>query len=172
MRTLISSMIAISAVGVVAMASDPKCEWPKTARCSAPILYCSDERSCTTERKENSPLTPESAFITSPQRGDGAGETNSMGIRFGALGVPQLTLQLPTVQLPGLVRYRRDAETLTESNQATFASGSAQKFEMGSLDNQATETTPIKPDCSRWSRLPLIGLPVWRSQQKLNCSSP
>lgn len=72
--------------------------------------------------------TPEGTFVTGPASGDVAGESSSLGIRFGTLRIPEIAIPLPTIQLPSFVRYRRDAEMHTEAARAPFVYGPVTEF--------------------------------------------
>jgi hypothetical protein len=101
--------------------------------CQAPPYYCPPD--CVApppvmKRPEAAvvPTQPEGAFVAGPQRGEVAGESRSFGLRMGALRIPEVTLPLPTFQMPCLVRYRRDAEMITESAHLPYVSGEVPEF--------------------------------------------
>lgn len=66
---------------------------------------------------------PEGMFVAPGPTGDVSGEANSIGLRLGRIHVPEISIALPTIQLPHLVRYRRGPEMLTDTANASFQSG-------------------------------------------------
>lgn len=95
--------------------------------CNQPVNCARPKRE--SARPEAAPApTPEGTFITGPASGDVAGESSSLGIRFGTLRIPEIAIPLPTIQLPSFVRYRRDAEMHTEAARAPFVYGPVTEF--------------------------------------------
>ncbi|MFM7036592.1 MAG: hypothetical protein ACKO2L_02605 [Planctomycetaceae bacterium] len=95
--------------------------------CDQPVNCARPKRE--PKRPEAAPApTPEGTFVTGPTSGDVAGESSSLGIRFGTLRIPEIAIPLPTIQLPSFVRYRRDAEMHTEAARAPFVYGPVTEF--------------------------------------------
>lgn len=85
---------------------------------------CYDCQSCGPESApESAPAQPEGAFLRNLGNGEVSGEVNSLGLSGFKLRFPELTLELPTIQFPSLVRYRRNPEMLVESSRAPFVRG-------------------------------------------------
>lgn len=125
--------------------------------CQAPQYYCPPNcvqppRVPKQPESAVTPTQPEGAFIAGPQRGEVAGESRSFGLRMGALRIPEVTLPLPTFQMPCLVRYRRDAEMITESAHLPYVSGGVPEFalrperEVAKPTPETTTQPPTEPE--------------------------
>lgn len=73
------------------------------------------------------PVTPQApAVFQAPQAtSDISGPSESIGIRGFGIRVPECNLQLPTIQLPSIVRYRRGSEANFESARVPQLAGMA-----------------------------------------------
>lgn len=120
-------------------AADDGCYQPKRSGCHRP-------KDCARPGEPESAPAPEGAFITGPPRGEVAGESNSLGLRLGTLRIPEINIPLPTVQLPSLVRYRRDAHMLTESSEAPYVESGVAEFGLSPRESAPAESAPVKPE--------------------------
>ncbi len=91
---------------------------------------------------------PGGVFQAPPRTGTVVGPTRSIGVRGLALHFPELTLRLPTLELPSLSRYHSGSRMEIESAVAPFVSQPA-GFGMGmpharrsSVGKSADETAP------------------------------
>ena len=91
-------------------------------RCAAPQDCCVPQPRvcCPPSPKPQLGPAPEGVFVAPVQRGEVASEAHSFGLRFGELKLPAITIPFPTIQLPSLIRFRRDAHMITESGIAPF----------------------------------------------------
>lgn len=63
-------------------------------------------------------------MFAAPQgRGEVSGESHSIGIRGFAIRLPAMQLELPTIQLPSLIRYRREPEMRMDAAYAPYVEG-------------------------------------------------
>jgi hypothetical protein len=153
MRRILLSGIVLFAGQQTGSAQAPGygCQVPAGPGCQVP-QYCYPyvcppcERPSREERAPG-PTYPEGAFVAGPQRGEVAGESQSMGLRFGTIRIPAITVPFPTVQLPSLVRYRRDAEMITEAAHLPYAHGEISRFELSPERAPADEEkAPAPPE--------------------------
>lgn len=99
-------------------------------------------------------VRPESGqYVTGPETGEFAGESNSVGIRGFKLRFPEIQLEFPTIQLPSLVRYRRNPEMIVDRSRAPFQENAVMEFgrmttdpESG-LDQPNPENALDEPQC-------------------------
>lgn len=68
---------------------------------------------------------PPAVFQTPQATSDVSGPSESVGIRGFGIRFPEANLQLPTIQLPSVVRYRRGSEAHFESARAPQIAGMA-----------------------------------------------
>lgn len=66
---------------------------------------------------------PAGAFAAPPPTGDVAGESTALGLRGMALRFPAVSMELPTLQLPCLIRYRREPERILTETRAPYIVG-------------------------------------------------
>jgi hypothetical protein len=79
------------------------------------------EQPCDQLDDESAPIErPQGAYVAPPRSGAAVGESGSVGVRGPALHFPALTLRLPTLELPSLVRYRHQARMEMEAATAPF----------------------------------------------------
>ncbi|MBR9800686.1 hypothetical protein GYB59_02840 [bacterium] len=57
----------------------------------------------------------QNVFVAPQPQGEVAGESRSFGIRGLSIRIPESTISLPTIQFPGLIRYRRNAEMISDT---------------------------------------------------------
>jgi len=67
---------------------------------------CTVERCC--EPTFSAP-PPDENFAAPPPTGEFEGESNSVGVRGLGIRFPEFNLELPTIQLPNFIKFRRDA---------------------------------------------------------------
>jgi len=107
---------------------------------------------------ESGTTVPDGTFVPGPTRGEVAGESSALGLRLGTLRIPELSIALPTLQLPSFVKFRKDAVMHTESGTAAFVRGDVNEFgltprrsdepESGTQDKDEDETgTGCVPPC-------------------------
>ncbi len=95
------------------------------ARCRASA--CAPQKVCVEVAVPRHPGQPErapeqerGAFASPPRSGMVAGESESVGLSGGALHIPSMSLRLPTLQLPCLTRYRREAHMVMDTTEAPW----------------------------------------------------
>ena len=118
------------AIGVLASActlsqsraSDPQCAVPMVPHCAAPPVF---QQSAPVPQSVQLQAAPAATFAAPPAVGETAGESSSLGVRGFGLRIPEMNLQMPTIQFPSLVRYRRDAVMHLESARAPLVPGAA-----------------------------------------------
>lgn len=115
--------------------------------CTTPHCTTQPGRQCTCPPKNQSAPAPEEqsapadepqqqaavvpqagSYVAPPATGEVAGESRSMGVRGLGIRIPEIRLELPTVQLPSLVKFRRGPEMHIESGRAPFVNQSAAAF--------------------------------------------
>lgn len=67
-------------------------------------------------------------FLRAPGTGQTAGESNSIGLRLPTLHIPETRIGLPTIELPSLMRFRREAEMVFDHARGPLVSGDLQEF--------------------------------------------
>lgn len=60
------------------------------------------------------------AYLAPPPAGEMTGGTNALGLRFGALRIPEISIPLPTIQMPHLVHYHREPEVRLDRGVASL----------------------------------------------------
>lgn len=89
------------------------------------------------------PSPPAAAIYQTPQAtADISGSSQSVGIRGFGLRIPESNFQLPTIQLPSIVRYQRGSEAHFESARAPQISGMAAVPSQISLGGPAIPVAP------------------------------
>jgi hypothetical protein len=68
------------------------------------------------------------SYVAPPPVGEMSGEGRSVGVRGLGIRIPEIRLELPTVQLPSLVKYRRGPEMHVDSARAPFVAQPAAPF--------------------------------------------
>lgn len=68
------------------------------------------------------------AFAAPPRTGTAVGESRSLGVEGFGLHIPAMTLRMPTLQLPGFVRYRREPRMLIDAAEAGYVRNTATEF--------------------------------------------
>ncbi len=87
---------------------------------------------------------PTGNFLRGPGTGQAAGETRSFGLRGGRLHLPEITINLPTFELPSPIKFRRDAEMLFDASRGPLSPAPVQDF--GALPSApAPVTAPAGP---------------------------
>ncbi len=105
---------------------------------------CHRPPNCSEPKDQESAPQPEGSFVTGPARGEVSGESNSLGLRLGTLRIPELSIALPTLQLPSLVKFRRNPTMHTESAEAPFVTGDVAQFGLKPRGN--AESAPANPE--------------------------
>lgn len=73
---------------------------------------------------------PAGMFAQPPATGEVQGESTGYGIRGLQIRIPELNLQLPTVQLPSTFKYRRGPQMHIDAAAASYVTGPAANFGM------------------------------------------
>lgn len=71
---------------------------------------------------------PEGAYVRGPEAGEYAGESTSFGVRGFGLRLPAISIEMPELRMPSLVRYRRNAEMHVESSRSPWVAGRPAEF--------------------------------------------
>ncbi len=71
---------------------------------------------------------PRGAYVRSPETGEQAGESTGLGLRGFGIRLPAVSLDLPEIRFPTLVKYRRNAEMHVEGSRAPWVEGRALEF--------------------------------------------
>lgn len=66
---------------------------------------------------------PPALFAAPPASGEISGETGGYGVRGFSLRIPESHIQMPTLQFPSLVRFRRNPEMHVDGGRAPLVSG-------------------------------------------------
>lgn len=127
-RGYLTTLIMVLTGANVCIAGD-SCSQPRN--CGRPVGCYGPKQ----DDSESGPIEPTGTFVPGPARGEVAGESNSLGLRLGTLRIPEISLALPTIQLPSLVRFRRDAQMLTDSGTAPFVRGEVNEFGLEPRDD-------------------------------------
>jgi hypothetical protein len=127
--------VAAGAVPVIAEhCTTPHCTTPPGRQCTcAPKKQSApapEEQSAPVdEPQQQAAVVPQAgSYVAPPATGEVAGESRSMGVRGLGIRIPEIRLELPTVQLPSLVKFRRGPEMHIESGRAPFVNQSAAAF--------------------------------------------
>jgi hypothetical protein len=109
-------------------AGTPKCGTHCVPKRPAVETVCEDEY----EAEEQSAAAPQSAiapqvgsYAAPPPVGEVIGESRSWGMRGLSITLPEVRLELPSVQLPSLVRGRRGPEMQIERSRAPYVTQQA-----------------------------------------------
>lgn len=105
--------------------------------CQAPPYYTAPNCSTATPRSLES---PRGAYVRSPETGEQAGEATGYGLRGFGVRLPAISLDLPEIRLPCLVKYRRNPEMHVEGSRAPWVEGRALEFNQ--VPRNLEETTP------------------------------
>ncbi|MDB5343903.1 MAG: hypothetical protein JWP89_2280 [Schlesneria sp.] len=124
--------VAVTSFGGTSYDSTANAGWFwKGSRCKE---ACSEAESCVTPPMAPPqapptipPIAPQApaVFQTPQATSDISGPSESIGIRGFGIRVPECNLQLPTIQLPSIVRYRRGSEANFESARSPQIAGMA-----------------------------------------------
>ncbi|MBW3541930.1 MAG: hypothetical protein KY476_16805 [Planctomycetes bacterium] len=64
-------------------------------------------------------------YAAPPPSGEVTGESAALGLQGLSIRFPALTIELPSLKLPGLIRYRRDAQMIFDESRAPYVYGPA-----------------------------------------------
>ncbi len=82
-------------------------------------------------------------MFAAPQgRGEISGESRSFGIRGFAIRIPAINLEMPTIQLPSFVCFRREPEMRLESAYAPYVAGAPAVYGQLAPGGMAHVATP------------------------------
>lgn len=131
-------------------------QYAPNPQCAAP-QYCAPNcyRPCPTNATpQGEPVNPPGMFVAPPASGEVQGESNSLGVHGPALRIPESIIRLPTIQMPSMVKYRRNPEMHTDSARATFQSqpaGARLQFArpQAAPANAAPQGEPVQPNCNQ-----------------------
>ena len=176
----------LASAEAVALAGDPRCDaacvpYPPTCACEQPCYRpCQPKEGLAAEAQ----AAPPGAYVQAPAVGEFEGESAGFGIRGLGLRIPEFNLQLPTLQLPSLLQYRRSASMHVAASQAPWVPGTAAQFGMLSaggnvpagvmVESQAAQGAEGKaqadesciPNQPRNAPCPLV--PPWESSSRSN----
>lgn len=76
-------------------------------------------------------------YVQPPAAGEFEGASSGLGIRGFGLRIPAVNLELPTLQLPSFLHFRRGAQMHVSSASAPYVSGTAAQFGMLTAGGQA-----------------------------------
>lgn len=113
-RTIVT-VCMVEAIPMLSWAGDG-CECP--APCTPP--------SCVTPR--DLPAEPRGVYVRAPETGEQAGESVTYGVRGPGLRLPAISIDLPELRLPSLVKYRRNPEMQVEATRAPWVEGRAMEY--------------------------------------------
>jgi hypothetical protein len=135
-------IIAAIACGIAQTAIADDCGHSYSRGCDRPV-DCSKPKGGV---PESAPVD-NGAFVVGPANGEVSGESNSLGLRMGTLRFPEVQLALPTVQLPSLIRFRKNAAMHTESTTAPYVTG-PRVGQFGLQPTAATESAPAPTEAA------------------------
>jgi hypothetical protein len=117
------SWLIAGAVGLVPWAASAQ-------QCEAPAVYYSPNVCAPPAAPAPAPPAPAPTghFLRGPATGQAAGESRSLGLRGFTLRIPAITLATPTVELPSLIKFRRDAEMHFDSSTGPLTAAPVQEF--------------------------------------------
>ena len=69
------------------------------------------------------PAYPQGMFVAPQGRGEVAGESRSLGFRGFAIEFPAIRLELPTIQMPSFIHFRREPEMRVAETYAPYVPG-------------------------------------------------
>lgn len=119
-----------------------QCDVCRETECYAP-------RECCAPPQQQAAPAPQGAYVAPTPQGEAAGESESFGLRFGALRIPECTIRLPTIQLPHLIHLRRQAEMYTEGGVAPYVERPLSQFEVSPQAAPELEAAPApKPQAA------------------------
>lgn len=104
--------------------------------CQAPCYTPSNCATATPRSLE----TPRGAYVRSPETGEQAGESSGYGLRGFGVRLPAISLDLPEIRFPSLVKYRRNPEMHVEGSRAPWVEGRALEFNQ--VPRNLEEQTP------------------------------
>jgi hypothetical protein len=125
MRKFIFGAVVVAALPGAASAQQPDCGQAKS--CSVPCT----EPCRTTPPPTPPPVAPAGnpgAFAAGPRTGTAVGATRSVGIQGFGLDLPAQRLRMPTLQLPGLVRYARQPHFEADAQNIGFVRNVATEY--------------------------------------------
>ncbi len=143
MKSSILASLGLMAAGWAGMelsAQDRYVQRGQNPNCAPLPGYCRMESSHT---RPEIATQPEGAYVRAPESGEFAGESTSLGIRGFGIRLPAISIELPEVRLPSVVRYRRNAEMYVDSSRAPWVSGRPAEFRQVDRD-AGPETGPAK----------------------------
>lgn len=125
-------------------------------------------------------------FAAPPAGGQIAGESNSVGIRGFELHIPETRLAMPTLQLPCLVRFRRNPEMQVDGGRAPLVAGAAAMYGQipavagaapsSQAPAQAPASAPAQPPARRSRSAPAArdrcAPPAYEYDEPYNCAPP
>lgn len=116
-------------------------------------------------------MVPAGQYVQAPATGEYEGESQGLGVRGFGLRIPEMNLQLPTLQLPSLVHFRRDATMHVAPSQAPYVPGVAAQYGMLSAGGQMPAITSA-PLTSSPATSPCQGQEQPAEQDQPPCAPP
>jgi hypothetical protein len=140
MKKFAIAVLLLAAVGRTCIAQTGR----SADGCQAPV-YCPPN--CSNPPASNRGLTaPQGAYVRSPETGEQAGESTGYGLRGFGLRLPAISIDLPELRMPAMVKYRRNAEMHVESSRAPWVDGRALEFNQVPQTNDRNLQTPNDRD--------------------------
>jgi hypothetical protein len=124
----------------------PRCSSPYVPPCVPPPVV-----GAPAQPAESAPAQPAVAapavFSAPPPSGQISGESNSIGMQGLGIHFPEFTLQFPTIQLPSMVRYRRNPEMQIDRSRAPMVAGAPALYAPLATSAQAAapQSAPAAP---------------------------
>ncbi len=119
MRRLVFFTAACGLLPSIAAAQQCAAPCYTTPQCAAPAMAAPAVAPAT---------APARNFLRAPGTGQTAGESNSIGLRGITLHVPEMRIGLPTLELPSLMRFRREAEMIFDHARGPLVNGDLLDF--------------------------------------------
>jgi len=155
MNTWISKLrlaACLAAPGLATSAFAQNAYYPNP-QCAAP-QYCAPNCYRPSATPQGEPTAPPGMFVAPPASGEVQGESNSLGVHGPALRIPESIIRLPTLQMPSLVKYRRNPEMLTDNARATYqAEPASARLQFARPQaapaNANPQGEPTQPNCNQ-----------------------
>lgn len=128
----------------------PACCYPDSCACPS----CCPPPPVECDREGEPELGRRGVYVRAPETGEYAGESESVGLRGLGIRIPEFHLELPTIQLPCFIHFRRDAELYADSARLPFVEREPVEFgQFMKREPEAAprprepESAPLKRDC-------------------------
>lgn len=122
---------------------------PQCTNVGLPQGRCVDTRCCPPQQAQVQSAPPQmaGAYAAPPQTGEVIGESSGFGIRGMSFTLPAITLELPTIRMPGFFKTRRDAHMQVDAASAPFVQGQPAVYgQMSAGGYQAATFSQLQPN--------------------------